>query len=355
VIFWVLDNVLFIVSNKWSSFLFSCILIFQKSFFEKANDILIMTCMHLLLAGNDTVPVLVRHGGAVHQMPSKLTAVLFSRPGYLRLPWDFKCQYAVHPICLHFVRLPQFQHCCSYNLELFPSSCLNVYLSLHILSLPKITVFSAGFLTHLVLFLSHPRFGFDWPLCVFVSYITYFLYYWDFRPVWQAYGVAQIWLPLFLLLFFMYTLWNLVIFMSFTWFSSICIVRWQYKQITEIDERKAVRFHTRHCKLTALRAWADIVASEKLAAEQNEVLAEQQNILWVFVICIATQIVQMSYCRIFQWRTMLNRWMSMAEQCIDFKNLPQQLTGPLTNMQQDKIYKTANSLHYRSWVSMFNM
>jgi len=45
----------------------------------------------------------------------------------------------------------------------------------------------------------------------------------------------------------------------------------------EIDERKAVRFHTRHCRLSVLRAWADVVASEKLAAQQNEVLAEQHS------------------------------------------------------------------------------
>jgi len=53
----------------------------------------------------------------------------------------------------------------------------------------------------------------------------------------------------------------------------------QYKQITEIDERKAVRFYVRCCKMAVLRAWVDFVANEKQAAAQNEILAEQHSIL----------------------------------------------------------------------------
>ena len=59
------------------------------------------------------------------------------------------------------------------------------------------------------------------------------------------------------------------------------IVWWQCKQIAEIDERKAVRFHARNFKLKLLRAWVDAVASEKQAAKQNNVLAEQHSIEWV--------------------------------------------------------------------------
>jgi len=38
-----------------------------------------------------------------------------------------KYQFALHPICLHFVWCKQFQHCSSHNLEFSPSSHPNAY------------------------------------------------------------------------------------------------------------------------------------------------------------------------------------------------------------------------------------
>jgi len=61
---------------------------------------------------------------------------------------------------------------------------------------------------------------------------------------------------------------------------SVCYVRlFQCKQITEIDERRSVRFHSHNCKLRFLRAWSDVVHTEKNRAQQNVVLAEQHSIL----------------------------------------------------------------------------
>jgi len=60
-----------------------------------------------------------------------------------------KYQFAVHPICLHFVWHPQFQHWSCYNVEFSPSSPPTVYKLWHLLPLPQSPLFPAGLPTHL--------------------------------------------------------------------------------------------------------------------------------------------------------------------------------------------------------------
>ena len=82
-----------------------------------------------------------------------------------------KHQSAISSVCSHFICRPQFHRCSSYNLELSPSSSLNVYQPRHFSSSSQDSLSPAGLPISSAPSFLHLRFGFCLPLCTFTNYI----------------------------------------------------------------------------------------------------------------------------------------------------------------------------------------
>jgi len=90
----------------------------------------------------------------------------------------------------------------------------------------------------------------------------------------------------------------------------------QCKQIAEIDERKAVRFHIRQCKLQTFRSWLSVVATEKQTAQHNDILAGQHNTLWVAQRSRGKTAVWRAFFLFLSGFSLKNRFVSRASYCV---------------------------------------